>query len=172
MKSYTPSFSSPPVPNSLSFSSLSLSLLLSLPSSLLIDSAAHTPLCAGGESRHPPCARPPMPCLPSTGLLALYSCPPCLTPTLALSFSPPQSLPPPPLSHRNRHRQTRQSTGIGEFLDLKLMADWCTKSGLQLIQILPINDSGEVRAQAGSGGCGWVCGELRVGSGWQWLVGC
>ena len=39
--------------------------------------------------------------------------------------------------------KTRASTGIGEFLDLKLMADWCTKAGLQLIQILPINDSGE-----------------------------
>ena len=39
--------------------------------------------------------------------------------------------------------KTRQSTGIGEFMDLKLVADWCEKSGLQLIQILPINDSGE-----------------------------
>ena len=39
--------------------------------------------------------------------------------------------------------KTRQSTGIGEFLDLKPMADWCAKTGLQLIQILPINDSGE-----------------------------
>jgi 4-alpha-glucanotransferase len=39
--------------------------------------------------------------------------------------------------------KTRQSTGIGEFLDLKPMAEWCTKTGLQLIQILPINDSGE-----------------------------
>jgi len=39
--------------------------------------------------------------------------------------------------------KTRDSTGIGEFLDLKKMADWCTKTGLQLIQILPINDSGE-----------------------------
>mmetsp|Transcript_59783 Transcript_59783/g.140742 ORF Transcript_59783/g.140742 Transcript_59783/m.140742 type:complete len:838 (-) Transcript_59783:164-2677(-) len=39
--------------------------------------------------------------------------------------------------------KTRECTGIGEFLDLKLVADWCSKSGLQLIQILPINDSGE-----------------------------
>jgi len=39
--------------------------------------------------------------------------------------------------------KTRDSTGIGEFLDLKKMVDWCTKTGLQLIQILPINDSGE-----------------------------
>ena len=35
----------------------------------------------------------------------------------------------------------------GEFLDLKLVADWCDKAGLQLIQILPINDSGEVCAR-------------------------
>jgi len=39
--------------------------------------------------------------------------------------------------------KTRDSTGIGEFLDLKKTADWCEKSGIQLIQILPINDSGE-----------------------------
>eukprot|EP00961_Rhodomonas_salina_P132640 1785405-Rhodomonas_salina.2 len=39
--------------------------------------------------------------------------------------------------------KTRDSTGIGEFLDLKMVVDWCTKTGLQLIQILPINDSGE-----------------------------
>eukprot|EP00281_Chroomonas_sp_CCMP1168_P027736 CAMPEP_0206247986 /NCGR_PEP_ID=MMETSP0047_2-20121206/20113_1 /ASSEMBLY_ACC=CAM_ASM_000192 /TAXON_ID=195065 /ORGANISM="Chroomonas mesostigmatica_cf, Strain CCMP1168" /LENGTH=778 /DNA_ID=CAMNT_0053673569 /DNA_START=380 /DNA_END=2716 /DNA_ORIENTATION=+ len=39
--------------------------------------------------------------------------------------------------------KTRESTGIGEFLDLKKMVDWCVKTGLQVIQILPINDSGE-----------------------------
>mmetsp|Transcript_55312 Transcript_55312/g.115704 ORF Transcript_55312/g.115704 Transcript_55312/m.115704 type:complete len:839 (-) Transcript_55312:278-2794(-) len=39
--------------------------------------------------------------------------------------------------------KTGDSTGIGEFLDLKKVVDWCTKTGLQLIQILPINDSGE-----------------------------
>ena len=31
--------------------------------------------------------------------------------------------------------------GIGEFLDLKLLADWCNKVGLKMIQILPINDT-------------------------------
>ena len=31
--------------------------------------------------------------------------------------------------------------GIGEFLDLKLLADWCCKTGMKMIQILPINDT-------------------------------
>ena len=33
------------------------------------------------------------------------------------------------------------SFGVGEFLDLKLLADWCNKVGLKMIQILPINDT-------------------------------
>lgn len=36
-----------------------------------------------------------------------------------------------------------RTAGMGEFTDLKMMVDWCVKSGLQIIQILPINDSGE-----------------------------
>ena len=31
--------------------------------------------------------------------------------------------------------------GIGEFNDLKKLADWCNKVGLKMIQILPINDT-------------------------------
>ena len=31
--------------------------------------------------------------------------------------------------------------GIGEFLDLKILADWCHQIGLKMIQILPINDT-------------------------------
>ncbi len=31
--------------------------------------------------------------------------------------------------------------GTGEFNDLKLLADWCHKVGLKMIQILPINDT-------------------------------
>ena len=31
--------------------------------------------------------------------------------------------------------------GTGEFLDLKLLADWGRKTGLKLIQILPVNDT-------------------------------
>src|ERR1041385_7511830 len=33
------------------------------------------------------------------------------------------------------------SFGVGEFADLKLVADWCVRAGLKLIQILPINDT-------------------------------
>jgi len=39
--------------------------------------------------------------------------------------------------------KTDKSMGIGEFLDLKKMVDWCSATGLQLIQVLPINDSGQ-----------------------------
>ncbi|UOQ98729.1 4-alpha-glucanotransferase [Hymenobacter sp. 5317J-9] len=34
-----------------------------------------------------------------------------------------------------------QGLGVGEFSDLKLLTDWAVKTGLQLIQILPINDT-------------------------------
>ena len=34
-----------------------------------------------------------------------------------------------------------QSFGVGEFLDLKPLADWGRKAGLKLIQILPVNDT-------------------------------
>ena len=37
--------------------------------------------------------------------------------------------------------KSNNSYGIGEFLDLKLLADWCNKVGLKMIQILPINDT-------------------------------
>lgn len=33
------------------------------------------------------------------------------------------------------------SFGVGEFADLKLLADWCREAGLRLIQILPVNDT-------------------------------
>ncbi len=32
---------------------------------------------------------------------------------------------------------------MGEFSDIKKLVDWCAKTGLQVVQILPINDSGE-----------------------------
>ena len=35
------------------------------------------------------------------------------------------------------------SCGCGEFLDLKPLADWCKKSGLNIIQLLPVNDTGD-----------------------------
>lgn len=37
--------------------------------------------------------------------------------------------------------RTKNSMGVGEFLDLKLLVDWTKKTGLKLIQILPINDT-------------------------------
>lgn len=35
-----------------------------------------------------------------------------------------------------------QSMGIGEVPDLKLLIDWCKKTGLSIIQLLPLNDVG------------------------------
>lgn len=37
--------------------------------------------------------------------------------------------------------RSQQSWGVGEFTDLKLLVDWAKKTGLQLIQILPVNDT-------------------------------
>jgi 4-alpha-glucanotransferase len=37
--------------------------------------------------------------------------------------------------------RSKDSFGVGEFNDLKLLADWARKTNLKLIQILPINDT-------------------------------
>jgi 4-alpha-glucanotransferase len=37
--------------------------------------------------------------------------------------------------------RSAQSLGVGEFSDIKLLADWSKKIGLKLIQLLPINDT-------------------------------
>jgi 4-alpha-glucanotransferase len=37
--------------------------------------------------------------------------------------------------------RSENSFGVGEFNDLKLLADWAVKVGLKLIQILPVNDT-------------------------------
>jgi 4-alpha-glucanotransferase len=37
--------------------------------------------------------------------------------------------------------RSNNSFGIGEFTDIKLLADWAKETGLKLIQILPINDT-------------------------------
>jgi 4-alpha-glucanotransferase len=37
--------------------------------------------------------------------------------------------------------RSQSSFGVGEFTDLKLLADWCQEAGLKLIQILPVNDT-------------------------------
>lgn len=34
------------------------------------------------------------------------------------------------------------STGIGDIMDLKLLIDWCAKTGQSIIQLLPLNDVG------------------------------
>ncbi len=37
--------------------------------------------------------------------------------------------------------KTRNSFGIGDFTDLKLLVDWAVKTRLKIIQILPVNDT-------------------------------
>ncbi len=37
---------------------------------------------------------------------------------------------------------SNESTGIGEFPDLIQLVDWCQKTGLSIIQLLPLNDTG------------------------------
>ncbi len=37
--------------------------------------------------------------------------------------------------------RTNDGLGVGEFLDLKLLADWAAMTGMKLLQILPINDT-------------------------------
>lgn len=37
--------------------------------------------------------------------------------------------------------RTDESFGVGEFLDLKKLIDWCTLTGLKMIQVLPINET-------------------------------
>lgn len=37
--------------------------------------------------------------------------------------------------------RSKNSMGCGDFTDLKLLADWASRTGLQLIQILPVNDT-------------------------------
>jgi 4-alpha-glucanotransferase len=40
--------------------------------------------------------------------------------------------------------------GVGEFLDLKLLADWGKKVGLKLIQLLPVNDTSATKTSIDS----------------------
>lgn len=37
--------------------------------------------------------------------------------------------------------RTKKSFGVGEFADIKLLIDWARKTGLKLIQLLPVNDT-------------------------------
>ncbi len=38
--------------------------------------------------------------------------------------------------------RSRESCGIGEFADLKLLVDWCVRTGQSMINLLPLNDTG------------------------------
>lgn len=38
---------------------------------------------------------------------------------------------------------SQNSIGIGEIPDLKLMVEWCVKTGLSILQLLPLNDVGD-----------------------------
>ncbi|HSU28592.1 MAG TPA: 4-alpha-glucanotransferase, partial [Chitinophagaceae bacterium] len=42
--------------------------------------------------------------------------------------------------------KSRNSFGVGEFSDLKLMVDWARSVGMKLIQLLPVNDTTSSRA--------------------------
>ena len=37
--------------------------------------------------------------------------------------------------------RTKEGTGVGEFTDIKVLVDWALKTGMKLIQILPVNDT-------------------------------
>jgi 4-alpha-glucanotransferase len=37
--------------------------------------------------------------------------------------------------------RSERSFGVGEFSDLKLLADWCARVGLKVVQLLPVNDT-------------------------------
>ncbi len=41
---------------------------------------------------------------------------------------------------------TEHSCGIGEYLDLLPMIDWCQSIGFSVIQLLPLNDTGEMNS--------------------------
>jgi 4-alpha-glucanotransferase len=38
---------------------------------------------------------------------------------------------------------SEKSTGIGEFYDLIPLIDWCANLGMDVIQLLPLNDTGD-----------------------------
>ena len=46
--------------------------------------------------------------------------------------------------------RSKSSFGVGEFTDLKLLADWCEAVRLKVIQILPVNDTSATHTAADS----------------------
>ncbi|HBM15940.1 MAG TPA: 4-alpha-glucanotransferase [Lentisphaeria bacterium] len=37
--------------------------------------------------------------------------------------------------------RTQKSCGVGDFADIKLLVDWCKKVGINMLQLLPVNDT-------------------------------
>ena len=37
--------------------------------------------------------------------------------------------------------RSKKGMGVGEFSDIKLLVDWCAKTGIKMIQLLPVNDT-------------------------------
>jgi 4-alpha-glucanotransferase len=37
--------------------------------------------------------------------------------------------------------KTKESSGVGEFMDMIQLVDWCKANGLDVIQVLPLNDT-------------------------------
>ena len=37
---------------------------------------------------------------------------------------------------------SKESAGISDFSDLDLLSDWCARSGLSILQLLPMNEVG------------------------------
>ena len=46
--------------------------------------------------------------------------------------------------------RSRKSFGVGEFTDLHLLVDWAKKTGLKMIQLLPVNDTSATHTQRDS----------------------
>ena len=59
---------------------------------------------------------------------------------------------------------SRRSAGIGDLEDLKLLTDWCEKTGNSIMQLLPMNEVGDNFCPNGKGTR--VKGEEKVRGGW------
>ena len=38
--------------------------------------------------------------------------------------------------------RSKEGCGVGEFADLPALGEWCRRAGLEVIQVLPVNDTG------------------------------
>ncbi|MBE7173201.1 MAG: 4-alpha-glucanotransferase [Williamsia sp.] len=46
--------------------------------------------------------------------------------------------------------KSKNSFGVGEFTDIKLLVDWAKEAGMKLVQLLPVNDTTATRTNADS----------------------